>query len=54
MTGCFAQEVLKSIQGSEKDFSRAKAQRRKENLLETRQRFASLRLCAFAREIFFA
>jgi len=29
-----------------KDFSRAKAQRRKENLLETRQRFASLRLCA--------
>jgi hypothetical protein len=30
--------------------SHAKAQRRKENLLETRQRFA---LCAFAWEIFF-
>ncbi len=51
MKGCFAQEVLKSIQRSEKDLSRAKAQRRKENLLETR---SALRLCAFAREIFFA
>jgi len=28
--------------------SHAKSQRRKENLLETRQRFAPLRLCAFA------
>jgi len=45
------EEVLheKSLSGPSslrsKNFSPAKAQRRKENLLETRQRFAPLRLC---------